>query len=127
MKKWIVLFGSTAMIIILTFAIQVYYAPPVSANTNSEDDEIEIIKISESSKAGSSQIQQRVDTGAKPAYYHLSTVNDMVALFDEEGRIVEVYEIYAHLLPPEDVAALAKGIIVENETQLRGLLEDLGG
>lgn len=35
--------------------------------------------------------------------------------------------IYTHLLPAQDAEALQNGILVENEEELRRLIEDLGG
>ena len=39
---------------------------------------------------------------------------------------LQVYDIYTHLLPEQDVAALQKGIPVESEERLARLLEDFG-
>ena len=39
---------------------------------------------------------------------------------------LQVYDIYTHLLPEQDVAALQKGIPVESEERLDRLLEDFG-
>ncbi len=60
-------------------------------------------------------------------FYHLATMGDMIALFDEQGAVVEVYEIYVHILPPDDIKQLNVGIKIENEQHLRQLLEDFGG
>ncbi len=60
-------------------------------------------------------------------FYHLATMGDLIALFDEEGAVLEVYEIYVHILPPEDIKQLNVGIKIENEQHLRQLLEDFGG
>ena len=57
-------------------------------------------------------------------------------LRDEGGRVAvyqagadtpeKVYDIYTHLLPPEDTQKLQQGIPVDTEAELQALLEDLG-
>ena len=57
-------------------------------------------------------------------------------LRDEGGRVAvyqagadapeKVYDIYTHLLPPEDTQKLQQGIPVNTEAELQALLEDLG-
>ena len=44
----------------------------------------------------------------------------------EGGEPLRVYDVYTHLLPESDVAALQKGIPVESEERLDRLLEDFG-
>ena len=44
----------------------------------------------------------------------------------EGGEPLQVYDVYTHLLPESDVAALQKGIPVESEERLDRLLEDFG-
>ena len=55
------------------------------------------------------------DEGGRVAVYHAGA---------EEPK--QVYDIYTHLLPPEDTQKLQQGIPVETEAQLQALLEDLG-
>ncbi|HJA25721.1 MAG TPA: hypothetical protein H9795_06645 [Candidatus Fournierella merdigallinarum] len=43
-----------------------------------------------------------------------------------ESEPLEVYEVYTHLLPEGDVAALQAGIPVDSEERLDRLLEDFG-
>ncbi len=72
-------------------------------------------------------VEQPLEEENPKDFYHLATMGDMVALFDEEGAVVEVYEIYVHILPPDDIKQLNVGIKIENEQHLRQLLEDFGG
>ena len=43
-----------------------------------------------------------------------------------ESEPLQVYEVYTHLLPEGDVAALQAGIPVDSEDRLDRLLEDFG-
>lgn len=64
---------------------------------------------------------------ASAAPYLLKDHGGRLAVFapgaDEPLR---VYEVYTHLLPEQDVAALQAGIPVESEERLDRLLEDFG-
>lgn len=61
------------------------------------------------------------------APYLLRDDGGRIALFRPgEEEPVEVYDLYTHLLPQEDVLSLQKGIPVESEEQLLRLLEDFG-
>lgn len=61
------------------------------------------------------------------APYLLRDEGGRIALFRPgEQEPVQVYEIYTHLLPQEDVLSLQKGIPVESEEALMRLLEDFG-
>ncbi len=77
--------------------------------------------------APTAEVDEEIEAENPKDYYHLATMGEMLALFDESGTVVEVYEIYTHILPPEDVQQLNIGIKIENEQQLRQLLEDFGG
>lgn len=66
-------------------------------------------------------------SSGQSAPYLLRDNGGRIALFRPgEEEPVEVYEIYTHLLPQEDVLSLQKGIPVESEEQLLRLLEDFG-
>ena len=50
-----------------------------------------------------------------------------VAVFEEGAdQPFEVYDIYTHLLPENDIDLLRKGIVVNSLQQLQSCLEDLG-
>ncbi len=126
--RWFVLLGVTATIIITAATITVYLPMQQDIQPPQEipsDPEVPIptnvIEL-QPEPEDSSDITENVDS-----YYHLGRLGSMVALFDEEGAVVEVYEIYLHLLPPDDAMALTEGIRIDSEDQLRKLLEDFGG
>ena len=59
--------------------------------------------------------------------YILKDHGGRLAVFAAEGgEPLRVYDVYIHLLPESDVAALQKGIPVESEERLDRLLEDFG-
>lgn len=60
--------------------------------------------------------------------YTLRDWHGRLALFEagEENRPVEVYDVYTHLLPENDVLSLQAGIPLESPDQLQRLLEDFG-
>lgn len=61
------------------------------------------------------------------APYILKDHGGKLAVFAPEGsEPLQVYDVYTHLLPESDVAALQKGIPVESEERLDRLLEDFG-
>ncbi|WP_394962747.1 BofC C-terminal domain-containing protein [Candidatus Allofournierella excrementigallinarum] len=69
-------------------------------------------------------------TGPESAFaapYILKDHGGRLAVFASEGgEPLQVYDVYIHLLPEGDVAALQKGIPVESEERLDRLLEDFG-
>lgn len=66
-------------------------------------------------------------SSGQSAPYLLRDDGGRIALFrPDEEEPVQVYDIYTHLLPQEDVLSLQQGIPVENEEQLLRLLEDFG-
>ncbi len=130
MKRWLSLLGATAIVIMLGAGIRIVVPaqkPAVEVPIEQGDlpNPTNVIEVENSSIAQASSGQEEQDT--VDGYYHLARMGSMVALFDEEGAVLEVYEIYLHLLPPEDVDALNHGIKIESEQQLRQLLEDFGG
>lgn len=61
------------------------------------------------------------------APYLLKDYGGRLAVFAPEGgEPLRVYEVYTHLLPEGDVAALQQGIPVESQERLDRLLEDFG-
>ncbi|OUP24357.1 MULTISPECIES: BofC C-terminal domain-containing protein [Eubacteriales] len=63
--------------------------------------------------------------------YTLRDWHGKLALFasgesGEEDQPVEVYDVYTHLLPEQDVLSLQAGIPLESQEQLQRLLEDFG-
>lgn len=66
--------------------------------------------------------------GSAPAApYVLKDHGGKLAVFAPEGgEPLQVYDVYTHLLPESDVAALRQGIPVESEERLDRLLEDFG-
>ena len=65
---------------------------------------------------------------APESSYTLRDWHGRLALFEsgEAGQPVEVYDVYTHLLPENDVLSLQAGIPLENRKQLQRLLEDFG-
>ncbi len=132
MKRWLSLLGATAVVIMVGAGVRLFLPAqkavetlpieqsdlPTPTNVIEVEPDTDIV---EESSVWSNEGQSVDD------YYHLARMGSMVALFDEEGAIIEVYEIYVHLLPPEDAQALNEGIKIESEQQLRQLLEDFGG
>ncbi len=130
MKKWIALLTVTATVVILTSAVRIYtpandvfeqQLPQEQSQSREFPAPTNVIELEEE------QIDESSVSTEITNYYHLARLGSMVALFDEEGVVVEVYEIYVHLLPPEDAMALNEGIRIDSEAQLRQLLEDFGG
>ncbi len=128
MKKWLILGYCTAVVMVVSITIQLLYSVPVSAEQTTQEPSYSDLRtepvvedVSQHSSEPQPPTQQAQD------FYHLAPLGDMVALFDESGKVVEVYDIYLDVLPPEDVAALSEGIVVKNESELRRLLEDFGG
>ena len=61
------------------------------------------------------------------APYILKDHGGRLAVFAPEGgEPLQVYDVYTHLLPEGDVAALQAGIPLESREQLDRLLEDFG-
>lgn len=61
------------------------------------------------------------------AQYLLKDHGGRLALYRPgETQPLEVYEIYTHLLPQQDVESLVAGIPIQSEEQLDRLLEDFG-
>lgn len=59
--------------------------------------------------------------------YLLKDWGGRLAVFAPGGEEpLQVYDVYTHLLPEGDVAALQQGIPVESEERLNRLLEDFG-
>lgn len=59
--------------------------------------------------------------------YILKDHGGQLALYRQgESQPIEVYEVYTHLLPQQDVASLQAGIPLQSEEQLDRLLEDFG-
>ncbi|TCL59204.1 hypothetical protein [Allofournierella massiliensis] len=65
---------------------------------------------------------------APESSYTLRDWHGRLALFEsgEAEQPVEVYDVYTHLLPENDVLSLQAGIPLENREQLQRLLEDFG-
>ena len=64
---------------------------------------------------------------ALAAPYVLKDYGGKLAVFARDGEEpLQVYEVYTHLLPEGDVAALQAGIPVESQERLDRLLEDFG-
>lgn len=65
---------------------------------------------------------------APESSYTLRDWHGRLALFEsgEATLPVEVYDVYTHLLPENDVLSLQAGIPLENREQLQRLLEDFG-
>ena len=65
---------------------------------------------------------------APESSYTLRDWHGRLALFEsgEAKQPVEVYDVYTHLLPENDVLSLQAGIPLENREQLQRLLEDFG-
>lgn len=65
-------------------------------------------------------------TDAKPMYT-VKEYGGKVAVYTDDSREpTEVYDIYVHLLPENDIELLRKGISVQDDYDLRKILEDLG-
>lgn len=59
--------------------------------------------------------------------YLLKDHGGRLALYRQgESEPLEVYEVYTHLLPEQDVESLRAGIPLQSEEQLDRLLEDFG-
>lgn len=70
-------------------------------------------------------IKQRFLSSMLLLYLVLGSFKGYVALFEagaEEPRQIFPYQVTS--LPPADQAALEKGIVIRNDTQLNQLLED---
>ncbi len=131
MKRWITLLSITAAVIISGSAV-IVYLPIHQSTAQQEVNEDELISTTIPDPTNVIEVQPQSDSLASSQedvtnYYHLGRFGSMVALFDEEGAVLEVYEIYVHLLPPDDAQALSEGIKIDSEDQLRRLLEDFGG
>lgn len=65
-------------------------------------------------------------TERAPVRFVLGLYGDRLALYREGSeRPYQVLDTEAWLLPDDDRAALAQGIVVDTEAELRALLEDL--
>ncbi len=54
----------------------------------------------------------------------LRAYGDKLAVFDEEGKIVQIIEVYMKTLPQADQLLLREGISVSSEQELLSLIED---
>lgn len=66
------------------------------------------------------------ENGAAAPYVLKDWGGKLAVFASEGGEPLQVYDVYTHLLPEGDVAALRKGIPLESEAQLDRLLEDFG-
>ncbi len=130
MKRWIILLSITAVVILSGSAVSVYL--PIYEAPDQQPTEVqETIEATIPDPTNVIEVQPQSSTEEEAEeiteYYHLGRFGNMVALFDETGTVLEVYEIFVHLLPPDDAQALSEGIRIDSEDQLRRLLEDFGG
>lgn len=59
--------------------------------------------------------------------YTLKDFHGKLALYPNNSDTpTEVYEVYTHLLPEQDVLSLQQGIPLKSEAELQRLLEDFG-
>ena len=66
------------------------------------------------------------NTDTKPMYT-VKEYGGKVAVYTQGCREpTEVYDIYVHLLPENDIELLRKGIAIQDDYDLRKTLEDLG-
>lgn len=66
------------------------------------------------------------NTDTKPMYT-IKEYGGKVAVYTQGSREpTEVYDIYVHLLPENDIELLRKGIAIQDDYDLRKTLEDLG-
>lgn len=71
-------------------------------------------------------IRPPVETQPHTAYLLRDYQGKLAAYTPDSSDLVEVYQVYTHLLPAQDVLSLQQGIPVENREQLDRLLEDFG-
>ena len=63
----------------------------------------------------------------KPSFYTVKEYFERIGVFNEEGILVDVIDVYVKTLPKADRDQLGEGIEIYSERALRSLIEDYTG
>lgn len=121
-KRLLTLFGTYSAILLLAAIIGVIVLSAKGTDTPPETQtvlETEIVYVWAeppfSSTIGTSEAEQ---------WWTVREYEDIIGVFDSDGRLVYTLDVYVKTLPETDRKLLREGIHVSGERELRNLIED---